>query len=414
MPHTTSWLATYAVAQLGKPYVFGAKGYEAISEREKYTEEGLNKGPNPYYQKSVKMHDCSGLVYAALCCDTLSAVPDESKNGGVAHYAQTQFTTNCTRKGQITPEAISALPRGALVFKGSVDNIYHVGIYVGPITWKNRTFEHGVVEAMGSAWGVTITDVAKWRWWGLLDCCEVNTGNTNLPMLGSTSSNIPATDLSPSNVAGGNSVTTQQTGTDAAGNPIYTTYTTGENFTPYIATVAPDMVKVDYVELVNNKVSGMMFYAGWLYNNHHKGHVPRDTYINPYLEEQISECNEAELPYALCAIVRSKSRIEADAECRRLYYIVAKFPPKLGLWLFLDMHNFKTINEEILDCYYKYITEWGLGARCGLYVDKSRLTQIDWNKYQNKFHLWLVDHVDQTTLDNINSRVLYSSFFEVE
>jgi hypothetical protein len=77
------------------------------------------------------------------------------------------------------------------------------------------------------------------------------------------------------------------------------------------------------------------------------------------------------------------------------------------------MHNQRLINQEILDCYYKYIVDWGLGARCGLYVDGSRLTQIEWDKYQNKFHLWLIDHVDQSTLNTINDRVLTSEFFEV-
>jgi hypothetical protein len=80
------------------------------------------------------------------------------------------------------------------------------------------------------------------------------------------------------------------------------------------------------------------------------------------------------------------------------------------------MHNSPpSKNEDILDCYYNNIVAWGLSAKCGLYVDKSRLLQIDWDKYQYKFYLWLEDRIrDQHTLDTINDEVLKSSFFEVE
>ena len=80
------------------------------------------------------------------------------------------------------------------------------------------------------------------------------------------------------------------------------------------------------------------------------------------------------------------------------------------------MHNSPpSLNEEVLDCYYKFITDWGLSAKCGLYLDKSRMHQIDWNKYQYKFYLWLEDHItNQHTLDTINDKVLKSDFFEVE
>ena len=208
-----------------------------------------------------------------------------------------------------------------------------------------------------------------------------------------------------------------QTGTDDWGNPIGYSYTTGYNFTPYIARVGPNANKVDYPALVSAKVSGMMFCAGWLYNDYHAGHTPRKEYVNPHLKDQIAACEEAGYPYGLYAIVRAKNRIEADRECRDLYYVVSKYPPRLGLWLLLDMHNSPppTMNEIVLDCYYKYITDWGLNAKCGLYLDKGSILQIDWNKYQNKFYLWLEDHItDQHTLDSINDEVLKSSFFEVE
>lgn len=427
MPLTNSWLVTYSLAQLGKPYVWGAYGQFQVSDRQSYT-EGLNKGANPYYRQSVKVHDCSGLIYAALCCDSISAVPDTSR-APVAHLAQTQYSTNCSTKGQITADIISRLPPGTLVFKGTPSDIYHVGVYVGPISWKGITYEHGVVEAMGKAYGVTISDVAKWKFWGQLDCCEVNTSTTDMSMITVPTGAYGYSNETPSiynqnrnsqQVPGEtvSSVQYVQTGTDEWGNPIGYSYTTGANFTPYIATVSPNAKKVDYPALIDAKVSGMMFCAGWWYDNYTVGHVPRKEYVNPHLDQQILDCQSAGLPYALYAIVRAKNEIEADAECKRLYYVLAKYPPKLGIWLQLDMHNPRApvnTNELVLDRYYRYITDWGLSARCGLYMDKSRMYQIDWNKYQNKFYLWLEDRIrDQHTLDTINDKVLKSSFFEVE
>lgn len=424
MPLTNSWLVTYAIAQLGKPYVWGAYGQFQVSERQSYT-EGLNKGANPYYNQSVKVHDCSGLVYAALCCDTISGVPDTSK-APIAHLAQTQFSSHCSQKGPIASIDVTTLPPGTLVFKGEIDNIYHVGVYVGPITWKGTTYQNGVVEAMGKAYGVTISNVSNWKWWGQLDCCEVNTSSTNMSMIQvptyGTSSDTPSIYNQNSGTAtvSGETVSNvewTQTGTDPWGNPIGYSYTSGANFTPFIATVSPNAKKVDYAALKSAKVSAMMFCAGWWYDNYNAGHIHRKEYINPHLEDQISECTSAGLPYALYAIVRAKNEIEADEECKRLYYVISKFPPGLGLWLLLDMHNQRApinVNEKVLDRYYRYIYDWGLSAKCGLYMDKSRMYQIDWNKYQNKFYLWLQDHVDQHTLDTINDKVLKSEFFEVD
>lgn len=425
MPLTNSWLVTYAIAQLGKPYKMNAYGQEAISDRKKFG-SGLNAGDNPYYGKRVKIHDCSGLVFAATCCDTLSSAPDPTKTP-VIHFAQSQYSTNCSTKGAISSDVLPMLPPGTLVFKGSPNNIYHVGIYVGPISWKGTSYQYGVVEAMGSDYGVTISNAANWNYWGQLDCCEVNTSSTNMTMISVSSGAYGNLNETPSTANQNQSsvlttgetisnVEWVQTGTDDWGNPIGYSYTTGANFTPFIATVAPNVNKVDYDALIKAKVSGMMFCAGWLYNNYTAGHTPRKEYVNPHLEKQVVECQANGLPYALYAIVRAKTRIEADAECKRLYYVISKYPPALGLWLFLDMHNSpKGKNEEILDCYYKYIVDWGLSAKCGLYVDSSRLLQIDWNKYQYKFYLWLSDHItDQHTLDTINDEVLKSSFFEVE
>jgi len=102
--------------------------------------------------------------------------------------------------------------------------------------------------------------------------------------------------------------------------------------------------------------------------------------------------------------------IEADAECRALYYIISRYSPTLGLWLSLQMHNQTEINNDILDVYYKYIDNWGLRARCGLYVTPSQLSRISWNKYQDRFYLWMIDKMPVADIDD---ELLQPEMFEV-
>lgn len=421
MPKTNSWLVAYSIAQLGKPYKMNAGGEYQVSQRYSFT-EGMNAGPNPYYNQSVKMHDCSGLPYGALRCTSFSGPPVE--DAGITHYTQTQFDNDCDQKGALSPEMYGSLHPGVLVFNGDLTNIYHTGVYVGPISYKGTTYQYGVVEACGSNWGIIISDLSHWRWWGQLRICRVNTSPVGLSTVEVPLGPYGDLNETPSNYnqqrqqqlvdSSADNVNYVQTGVDEWGNPIGYSYTTGASFTPYIAKLPPTEIKVDYSALIGSRVSGMMFCAGWLYDSYYPNHVPRHEYVNPHLQQQVVECQGADLPFALYAIVRAKSRIEADRECRALYYVISKYPPKLGLWLSLDMHNQKALNEEILDCYYSYIVQWGLINRCGLYVDKSALNQITWDKYQNKFYLWLIDHVEQSTLNTINDRVLTSDFFEVE
>ncbi len=312
------------------------------------------------------------------------------------------------------PYSEQALKYGDIIFYHSGDN-GHVVIYIGVQPGSN---ERKIVEAQGSSAGILVNTFnpnrfANYQWILRYKNDPATIGSYGY--MGETPSiwNNPRKPQNSGEAQTVSNVEWMQTGTDIYGNAIGYSYTSQANFTPYIATVSPGADRVDYPALIQNKVSGMMFCAGWMYDSHTPGHPPRKEYINPHLKEQILECQQADLPFALYAIVRAKNRIEADKECKDLYYVVSQFPPKLGLWLYLDMHNQRLINQEILDCYYKYIVDWGLGARCGLYVDGSRLTQIEWDKYQNKFHLWLIDHVDQSTLNTINDRVLTSEFFEV-
>lgn len=181
-----------------------------------------------------------------------------------------------------------------------------------------------------------------------------------------------------------------------------------DTMTPYIAIFGSEYQKVNYDKLRKSKVAGVMFWAGGVYSD---TRIKRTSFINPNLGKMVSDCTKANMPYALYWDARSRTHIEADAECKSLYYIVAKYPPKLGLWIHLDSTMSKLINDDILNLYYRKITEWGLKDKCGLYITPTQLNRITWSRFEDKYYLWLIDHnIDIKTIDN---QILQPELFEV-
>jgi hypothetical protein len=177
---------------------------------------------------------------------------------------------------------------------------------------------------------------------------------------------------------------------------------------PFIATVLQGQnPKLDYNKIQEARISAMMFYGGELYDESHK---QKSTYVNPYLNEQVSQCDNAGMPYALYVNVRSRNVIEADLECRTLYYIISRYPPSLGIWLSLQINNTVDINNYIMEIYYKYAEKWGLKDRIGLYVNETELAKITWDKFKDKFYLWMIKPMIVTTIDD---ELLQPEMFEV-
>ena len=179
-----------------------------------------------------------------------------------------------------------------------------------------------------------------------------------------------------------------------------------EAITPYIATISGSDTSVNYKALKNMGVVGVMLYGGGLYNNIH---LEKLSYKNPSLDKQVSQVEKDDLPYGLYVDVRARNMDEAKKECKALYYVTATYPPKLGIWLHLDLVKGRLTNDRILGYYYKQLYDWGLGNRAGLYVTKSELESITWSKYKEYFNLWLVSHIDR--IEAIDS-LLTPEFFK--
>ena len=106
------------------------------------------------------------------------------------------------------------------------------------------------------------------------------------------------------------------------------------------------------------------------------------------------------MPFALWCSVRARNPIEAKEECDELFYIISKYPPKLGIWLGLELPSAsRSVNDPIIDVYYRWCVEWGLKDSCGFYCNYNQLNRVSWNNYYNKFSLWIIDM--QSSVSNL-------------
>lgn len=386
MPNTNSWLCQYAIAQIGRPYWFYTNGQ--IASEEVYV---TRVKPNGYsyanYQSQIgqKVHDCSGLVLGALMCDSFNDPPVRTEPP-IPHRATLQYTESCSPKG-----SMATFPKvpGTLVFRSSGSNKQHVGIYIGKfISLSGISYTEAVVDARGHDAGVVVDELSnykgKWDCWGQLKICEKDT---------SSDMTFDAKSIVETSI---HSVSSQPLEVNV------------KSTTPYIATVlAGHNPTIDYKKLRAARVSGMMFFGGQLFTASHQS----QTYVNGYLNGLVQACNDAGMPYALYVNVRARNVIEADAECRALYYVVSRYSPKLGLWLSLQTGaTVKSTNDAILEVYYKYIYRWGLGARCGLYLTPTQLNTISWDYFKDRFYLWCIDDMN---ISEIDDDLLNPNMFEV-
>lgn len=150
MEKTAKGLVEYAMAQLGRPYWYGAFGQAASKE---FYEQKKNQYPRQYgweYDgETAKVHDCVGLIKGYLWCDSPED-PAPVYNAAQDKSANAMYTA-CKTRGEM---AVMPDVPGILVFMN-----HHVGVYIGG---------GEVVEARSRRYGVIKTKLTKrpWKNWG--------------------------------------------------------------------------------------------------------------------------------------------------------------------------------------------------------------------------------------------------------
>lgn len=193
----------------------------------------------------------------------------------------------------------------------------------------------------------------------------------------------------------------------SGGRPVTDSIIDTDKINEFIVTIDRNVTNVNYKALKSIGVIGVILEAGYLYDSSHRKQI----YRNPNLLTQVKSVESAGLYYGLYSDVKARSIDEAKEELYHLSLCLRKYPPLLGMWLRLKMNNSKSINNQIIDEYYKQLVKLGLKDKIGFYVNKSELSKIDWNKYKDDWYLWINDHVH--SLSNLNE-LLTPQFFIVQ
>ena len=159
--------------------------------------------------------------------------------------------------------------------------------------------------------------------------------------------------------------------------------------TPYIITISSNTLSVDYRALKSIGICGVMIELGCLYDSIYR----EKEYKNPKLDSQINSAISVGLPYGLYTIVKARNVEEAKREIESLKIWIQRYSQNLGLWLRLELSASKSINNDIIDIYYSRLAELGLAERIGFYATPDQIAKIDWDKYCDKWYLWLDKHV---------------------
>ena len=177
---------------------------------------------------------------------------------------------------------------------------------------------------------------------------------------------------------------------------------------PFMVLVDKNFTNISYDMLKEERVSGIMFDAGELFDSAHL----KKNYRNENLFKQVISAAKEDFPFALLAHSKARNVQEALQETSELYYIISKYPPPLGLFIHPSFANKqpKAINDQIIELYFNKMVSWGLNGATGLYCTENELDGISWDdNFKDKFALWYVNHGDLGRIDDL----LYPEFFQI-
>lgn len=146
------WYGTYT--QTATPALYAAKRaqYPSAYTQDDYTE-----------QFGKRVTDCIGLVKGCAWSETMDSEPIYNRDQDVGTNGLYKLATEKGRMNTFPKHA------GQLVFKGDLQDLYHVGVYVG---------NNLIVEAKGHAYGVVVSKLTSaWTYWCQCPWFEDDTGH---------------------------------------------------------------------------------------------------------------------------------------------------------------------------------------------------------------------------------------------
>lgn len=195
---------------------------------------------------------------------------------------------------------------------------------------------------------------------------------------------------------------------DAYSSVVYPTTYDYTLLKPYVVTLTRSSSTPDWRVLKNNRISGVVMEAGYLFNSNH---VRQAKYINPKLSGWIDSVKAAGLAYGYVFYARANTVAEAQDELYEFSYIVRQWPSTLGVWLVPSFGTSTVNNDRMLDVYRAGFDNLGLTGAMGLYVTHAQLNKCTWSTQQEYWKLWLIDHT--ATVSDFDT-LLTPDFFRLD
>lgn len=180
---------------------------------------------------------------------------------------------------------------------------------------------------------------------------------------------------------------------------------------PYVISPDKDQVGISYKAFRDIGVVGVMLDAGMYLDKNQK---VTKKYRNENLYTQVEEVTESKLPYGFYYTTHAATIEDVKQESYWLYFIIAKYPPKLGIWLKVDLNTkmSQTQAQAIVEKYYATFVEWGLKSKCGIYATKEQAKLIGWPRQCTYMPLWLAGQMTNNTCPD--EEILTPSFFRLD
>lgn len=181
---------------------------------------------------------------------------------------------------------------------------------------------------------------------------------------------------------------------------------------PYVIIV--DVTKVtnsqmDYTTLRICGVVGVYFYVGSGLD-HGSGNVE---YHNKAAYALCEGAKMDIMPFGYIFTSKAETPEEVKKEAYWMFFIISKYPPKLGVWVECDFNGSSSKTcRELTDVWYDKFVDWGLKSKCGLYCSMEQAKKINWPDQANYMPLWLSNEM----VDNVcpDDELLTPTFFKLD
>lgn len=192
------------------------------------------------------------------------------------------------------------------------------------------------------------------------------------------------------------------------GMPVQIDYTKINSYVITLSRNSSD--SLDYSKLKSNGVVGAIIEGGYLYYPNSTIQVP--VFQSPKFEKQKKSIEAQNLEWGFYFITRARTVAQAQSEMYEIRLMLNHYPCRFGIWLKLELpKNQVNINNQIIEYFQYELIRLGFMSKIGFYTDKESLNNITWDKFKDRWLLWIIDHVEDVAKIQ---KLLVPHFFDMD